>query len=63
MSKSDPFPADSPLVLRIEPSPNFGERSNGFRPDMLILHYPGMPSCEEAIRALRRPGRASRAIM
>ena len=55
MSKSDPFPADSPLVSHIAPSPNFGERMGGLRPDMLILHYTGMPSCEDAIRALASP--------
>ena len=37
------------------PSPNFGERRDVTRPDMLILHYTGMPSCEDAIRCLASP--------
>jgi N-acetylmuramoyl-L-alanine amidase len=46
---------DSPFVSHIAPSPNFGERRGGLRPDMLILHYTGMPSCEDAIRCLASP--------
>ncbi len=52
MPTSEPFPPDLPLVSRIVPSANFGDRCEGFRPDMLILHYTGMPSCEDAIRCL-----------
>jgi N-acetylmuramoyl-L-alanine amidase len=53
--KPRPFGPDSPAVSCILPSPNFGERRNGARPDMLILHYTGMPSCESAIRWLASP--------
>jgi N-acetylmuramoyl-L-alanine amidase len=49
------FVADSAFVSHIVPSPNFGERCDGTRPDMLILHYTGMPSCEDAIRCLASP--------
>ncbi|MBC7282833.1 N-acetylmuramoyl-L-alanine amidase [Hoeflea sp.] len=34
------------------PSPNHGERRDGRRPDMLILHYTGMPSAEAALEWL-----------
>jgi N-acetylmuramoyl-L-alanine amidase len=47
--------ADSPLVSRIVASPNFGERRNGLGPNMLILHYTGMASCEAAIALLASP--------
>ncbi len=50
-----PFAPDSPLVSHIVPGANFSERRNTMRPDMLILHYTGMPSCEDAIRCLASP--------
>jgi N-acetylmuramoyl-L-alanine amidase len=31
------------------PSPNHGERAGGRKPDMIILHYTGMPSAEQAL--------------
>lgn len=31
------------------PSPNHGERAGGRRPDMIILHYTGMGSAEQAL--------------
>ncbi|MBX9456007.1 MAG: N-acetylmuramoyl-L-alanine amidase [Rhizobium sp.] len=36
-------------------SPNFGDRRDGCAPDMLILHYTGMPSAEGALDWLLRP--------
>jgi N-acetylmuramoyl-L-alanine amidase len=48
------FAPDSPFVSHIAPSPNFGDRRDHM-PDMLILHYTGMPSCEDAIRCLASP--------
>ncbi|TDK38879.1 N-acetylmuramoyl-L-alanine amidase [Rhizobium deserti] len=33
----------------VQPSPNHGERVGGRRPDMIILHYTGMPSAEQAL--------------
>lgn len=29
---------------RVQPSPNHGERAGGCRPDMIVLHYTGMPT-------------------
>jgi N-acetylmuramoyl-L-alanine amidase len=49
------FAPDSPFVSQLVSSPNFGERRNGMRPDMLIMHYTGMPSCKDAIRCLASP--------
>jgi N-acetylmuramoyl-L-alanine amidase len=39
---------DSPLVTRLSPSPNFGERRGGGGIDMIVLHYTGCPSAESA---------------
>ncbi len=56
-----PFEADTPLVDEVRPSPNHGERRGRFAhepPDILILHYTGMPDgqglsgAERAIRWL-----------
>jgi N-acetylmuramoyl-L-alanine amidase len=41
------FKPDSPLVHRVVPSPNHGERRVA-RPDMLILHYTGMTDADGA---------------
>ena len=53
--KPQTFAPDCPFVSHLAPSPNFGDRRDGMRPDMLILHYTGMPSCEDAIRCLASP--------
>jgi N-acetylmuramoyl-L-alanine amidase len=53
---SEPFAADSPLVARVLPSPNFGERRGPTRPDCVILHYTGMATAEAALALLRDPG-------
>lgn len=45
------FSADSPLVERVVPSPNHGERTGG-PPDMLILHYTGMATAQIALERL-----------
>ena len=45
---------DSACAEEVVPSPNHGERRGG-RPDMLILHYTGMPDSGEALRRLRDP--------
>jgi N-acetylmuramoyl-L-alanine amidase len=37
------------------PSPNFGERKDGRRPDMLLLHYTGMMNATAALEHLRSP--------
>lgn len=37
------------------PSPNHGERNNGLRPEMVILHYTGMPDAKSALKWLCTP--------
>lgn len=46
---------DSSVVSNINPSPNFGERRDGKKPDMIVLHYTGMPDAELALRRLCDP--------
>ena len=46
------FPADSSLVAEVIPSPNHGERVGQGRPDMIVLHYTGMPTAEGALERL-----------
>lgn len=51
-----PFPADSPLVKAVEPSPNCGERRDMAGADLLVLHYTGMEDAAAAVRRLCEPG-------
>jgi N-acetylmuramoyl-L-alanine amidase len=46
-----PFATDTPLATRLFPAANFGDR-RGRSPEILLLHYTGMPSAEAAIRWL-----------
>ena len=46
------FPADSPLVDEVVPSPNHKERVGHGRPDMIVLHYTGMATAEDALERL-----------
>jgi N-acetylmuramoyl-L-alanine amidase len=46
---------DSPLVHTLYPSPNIEDRRKGCRPDMILLHYTGMSSAENAIAWLANP--------
>ncbi len=41
------FQPDHP-VATVRPSPNFGERRGGLRPEILLMHYTGMASGEAA---------------
>ncbi|MET0221653.1 MAG: N-acetylmuramoyl-L-alanine amidase [Tardiphaga sp.] len=50
------FTPDSSVVSDLLPSPNFGERNNGLKPDMIVLHYTGMPDAEGAITRLCSAG-------
>lgn len=50
------FEPDSSVVSDVIPSANFGERNNGLLPDMVILHYTGMPDVEGAIARLCTAG-------
>jgi N-acetylmuramoyl-L-alanine amidase len=46
---------ESPVAAKVFPSPNHGERKDGRLPDMLILHYTGMPVDGEALQWLCNP--------
>jgi N-acetylmuramoyl-L-alanine amidase len=49
------FVPDSSVVERVEPSPNFDERTGFSRADMIVLHYTGMQWSHEAIHRLCDP--------
>lgn len=40
---------DSPVVSDLKPSANWGERAAGATPDMIVLHYTGMPDAQAAL--------------
>lgn len=40
---------------RVRPSPNFGERREGLQPELLLMHYTGMPSGADAEAKLTDP--------
>ena len=46
------FAPDSSLVDEVAPSPNHGERRGVGGPDMLLLHYTGMPDAQIALQRL-----------
>lgn len=46
------FAADNARAT-VEPSPNHGERAGGRQPDMILLHYTGMPDADQALAWLR----------
>jgi len=50
------FAPDSPVVDRVVPSPNHGERRGGVPVTMLLLHYTGMRSAEAALARLAEHG-------
>ncbi|WGR95839.1 N-acetylmuramoyl-L-alanine amidase [Bradyrhizobium sp. ISRA443] len=50
------FTPDSSIASDVIPSMNFGERANNRQPDMIVLHYTGMPDVEGAITQLCTPG-------
>src|SRR5215470_19019767 len=50
------FDPDSSTVSDIIPSPNYGDRKNGRLPDMIVLHYTGMPDVEGALARLCSAG-------
>jgi N-acetylmuramoyl-L-alanine amidase len=47
------FEADFRKAI-VQPSPNHGERAGGRKPDMILLHYTGMPTPEGALEWLCR---------
>ncbi|HEU0082223.1 MAG TPA: N-acetylmuramoyl-L-alanine amidase [Bradyrhizobium sp.] len=46
------FTPDSSVVSDVVPSPNYGDRAQGRAPDMIVLHYTGMPDAEGALARL-----------
>jgi N-acetylmuramoyl-L-alanine amidase len=52
------FAPDSSLVAEVVPSPNHGERRDVARPDMVVLHYTGMPDAQDALKRLCQQGSA-----
>jgi N-acetylmuramoyl-L-alanine amidase len=50
------FTADSSIASDVIPSANYGDRDKGRLPDMILLHYTGMPDAEGAIARLCSPG-------
>src|SRR2546430_6431391 len=50
------FTPDSSIASDVIPSANFGERNKGRLPDMIVLHYTGMPDVEGAIARLGTAG-------
>ena len=50
------FVPDSSLVSDTVPSLNFGDRAKGRKPDMIVLHYTGMPDVEGALARLCTSG-------
>ena len=50
------FTPDSSIASDVIPSANYGERDKGRLPDMIVLHYTGMPDVEGAIARLCTTG-------
>jgi N-acetylmuramoyl-L-alanine amidase len=50
------FTPDSSIASDVIPSPNYGERNKGRVPDMIVLHYTGMPDAEGALAQLCTAG-------
>ncbi|MFN3659277.1 MAG: N-acetylmuramoyl-L-alanine amidase [Pseudolabrys sp.] len=46
------FQPDSFIVADVVPSPNFDARAGGRAPDILLMHYTGMPTGEGALERL-----------
>jgi N-acetylmuramoyl-L-alanine amidase len=42
-------------VTLSDPSPNFGDRRGGLRPELVVLHFTAMASCAEALARLCDP--------
>jgi N-acetylmuramoyl-L-alanine amidase len=48
-------PATEPFPVLRRPSPNHGERRDGLRPTLIVLHYTAMPDAEAALERLCDP--------
>ncbi|GGD26632.1 N-acetylmuramoyl-L-alanine amidase [Sinisalibacter lacisalsi] len=44
-----------PGAVISRPSPNFGDRRDGLRPELVVLHYTAMPDAEAALERLCAP--------
>jgi N-acetylmuramoyl-L-alanine amidase len=55
VSEKPPEGDPGAIVSRFVPSPNQGDRREGRRPDLLLLHYTGMASAEAALARLCDP--------
>src|ERR1700716_4767266 len=51
-----PFTPDSSVVSDVIPSANYGDRATDRAPDMILLHYTGMPDVEGALARLCTAG-------
>jgi N-acetylmuramoyl-L-alanine amidase len=51
-----PFTPDSSVVSDVIPSANYGDRAKDRAPDMILLHYTGMPDVEGALARLCTAG-------
>ncbi len=49
------FAPDPALPVEVVASPNFGERRGGVSPDLLLLHYTGMPDADAALARMCAP--------
>jgi N-acetylmuramoyl-L-alanine amidase len=49
------FQPESSVVADVVPSPTYDERKDGRTPDMILLHYTGMQSAQEALDRLCSP--------
>jgi N-acetylmuramoyl-L-alanine amidase len=49
------FVPDTMLVHEVVASPNFGERAQNRPPDMVVIHYTGMPTAQAAFDRLASP--------
>jgi N-acetylmuramoyl-L-alanine amidase len=49
------FQPESSVVADVVPSPTHDERKDGRAPDMIVLHYTGMPTAQEALERLCNP--------
>jgi N-acetylmuramoyl-L-alanine amidase len=50
------FTPDTSIASDVIPSANYGDRAKDRQPDMIVLHYTGMPDVEGAIRQLCAAG-------
>lgn len=50
------FMPDSSVVADVIPSVNYGDRRSGAVPDMIVLHYTGMPDTDAALKRLCSAG-------